>query len=112
MADESQGRAGTEDPESGEAGSGGRPRAIAVALRHDPEISGQPRVVASGRGLLAEQILEIAFANGVRVREDADLAQLLAAVDIDSDIPVEAYVAVAEILAYLYKANGAAGGGP
>lgn len=80
--------------------------ALAVALTYEPERDGAPRVVASGRGAVAEQILNIAFANGVRVREDADLAQLLAAIDIDSEIPVEAFAAVAEVLAYVYRANG------
>lgn len=65
-----------------------------------------PRVVATGRGLVAEQILELAFANGVKVREDADLVQILAAIDVDTQIPVEAIVAVAEILAHVYRANG------
>jgi flagellar biosynthesis protein len=54
---------------------------------------------------MAEQILALAFAHGVRVREDADLAQVLAAVDVDSEIPVEAMLAVAEILTYVYRAN-------
>ena len=62
--------------------------------------------MASGRGGLAEKIVQIAFAEGVRVREDADLAELLAAVDLDSEIPVEAFLAVAEILRYVYAANG------
>ncbi|WP_240002304.1 EscU/YscU/HrcU family type III secretion system export apparatus switch protein [Oleisolibacter albus] len=65
-----------------------------------------PRIVASGRGAVADQILELAFANGVKVREDADLAEILAAIEIDSEIPVEAIAAVAEILAYVYRANG------
>lgn len=64
-----------------------------------------PRVLASGKGFWAEQIMALAFANGVKVREDADLAQMLTALDIDSPIPVEAFGAVAEILAYVYKAN-------
>lgn len=79
---------------------------VAVALLHDPERDDLPRVVASGRGFVAEQILALAFANGVRVRQDADLAQILAQIDLDSEIPTEAFAAVAEILAYVYKANG------
>ena len=85
--------------------NGAKPQAIAVALTYETGVSGTPRVVASGRGFLAEQILELAFANGVKVREDADLAQLLVAVDVDSEIPIEAYAAVAEVLVYLYRAN-------
>ncbi len=84
----------------------GRP--VAVALNYEPGKSALPRVVATGRGFIAEQILELAFANGIKVREDADLAQMLAAVDIDSEIPIEALVAVAEILARVYRANGQA----
>ena len=82
-----------------------QPRAIAVALEEQTDAK-PPKIVASGRGTLAEQILAIAFANGVKVREDADLAQILAAIDVDSPIPTEAYAAVAEILSYVYRANG------
>ncbi len=87
----------------------GRPlsaRSVAVALEYEPGGSALPRVVATGRGAVAEQILELAFANGIKVREDAELAQMLAAVDVDSEIPIEALVAVAEILARVYRANG------
>jgi len=80
-------------------------QAVAVALAHDLGDARPPRMVAGGRGRIAEQILEIAFANGIRVREDADLAQLLSSIDIDSEIPVEAFAAVAEILTYVYQAN-------
>ena len=80
-------------------------KAIAVALAHERENDRPPKVVAGGRGWIAEQILEIAFAHGVKVREDADLAQLLSSIDIDSEIPVEAFAAIAEILTYVYQAN-------
>lgn len=79
---------------------------LAVALDYDPARDKAPKVVASGRNAVADQILQIAFANGVKVREDADLAQLLSALDIDSEIPVEAFAAVAEILIYVYRASG------
>lgn len=79
---------------------------IAVALGYEPEVDRVPRVLAGGRGSIAEQILEIAFANGVKVREDADLAELLSSIDLESDIPAEAFAAVAEILIYVYRANG------
>lgn len=82
--------------------------AVAVALHHAEEADFAPKVVAAGRGTTAEQILEIAFAKGIKVREDANLAQLLSAVDEDSEIPLDAFAAVAEILVYLYRANGKA----
>jgi flagellar L-ring protein precursor FlgH len=67
-------------------------RQVAVALKHDRADAGAPRVVATGRGALAESILELAFATGVKVREDADLAEILAALDMDSEIPVAAVI--------------------
>lgn len=79
----------------------------AVAIRYEPvDEYSAPKVVATGRGWIAEKILEVAFAHGVKVREDADLAEILTAVDLDEEIPVEAFIAVAEILRYVYAANG------
>jgi len=80
-------------------------RTAAVALNHDPQKGGVPTVAASGYGYLAEKILELAFAAGIKVRQDADLAEILAALDIDSEIPPEAFAAVAEILSYVYELN-------
>ncbi len=80
--------------------------ALAVALKYEPKTEYAPKVVASGRGSVAEQILAIAFAKGIKVREDADLVKLLSVLEIDSEIPIEAFAAVAEILAYVYRANG------
>lgn len=81
-------------------------RAVAVALKYDLNADHAPRVVASGRGALADSILALAFANGVKVREDADLAELLSLVDLGDEIPCEAFLAVAEVLRYVYMANG------
>ncbi len=83
---------------------------IAVAIEDRPgDTRGQgraaPRVVASGRGALAEQILQIAFDRGVKVRHDADLAEILATIEVESEIPLEALAAVAEILSYVYRAQ-------
>lgn len=94
------------------AGLDERRRQIAVALHYDRANPSLPRVVASGHGGVAEQILNAAFAAGVKVREDADLAEILAAVEVDSEIPLEALAAVAEILSYVYRANGAGPAAP
>lgn len=94
------------EAEAAEAASDGRVRPVAVALSYDELADDAPRVVASGKGAIAEQILQLAFANGVKVRTDPDLAQVLAAVEVDTVIPLEAFAAVAEILAYVYRANG------
>ncbi len=81
-----------------------RPRA--VALRYDPVREDAPRVVASGQGHIAEQIVRIALDHGVTIRQDADLVEILSKLDIDALIPVEAFAAVAEILSYIYRTQG------
>ncbi|MEW5789614.1 MAG: EscU/YscU/HrcU family type III secretion system export apparatus switch protein [Pseudomonadota bacterium] len=77
-------------------------RSEAVALAYQ-EGDGAPRVVAKGRGLLAEEIIERARAAGVFVHESPDLVNLLMQVDMDERIPPSLYVAVAELLAWLYR---------
>jgi flagellar biosynthesis protein len=81
-------------------------RAVAVALEDGSEKGDLPKITAAGRGKIAEQILQLAFERGIKVREDADLAELLARIELDSPIPSEALMAVAEILTYVYRANG------
>lgn len=76
-----------------------------MALSHDAGDGHAPKVIASGQGAVARQILEIAFARGIKVREDSDLAEILAAVDVESEIPLAALAAVAEILSYVYRAG-------
>jgi len=98
-------------PESGsgsnqDGNASANTQSVAVAVDHDPSVDAVPKVVASGRGFGADQILNIAFASGVKVRQDADLAQILSVVDLDSEIPTEAFAAVAELLVYVYRANG------
>ncbi len=82
-------------------------RLVAVALKESDKRPEIPRIAAAGRGKIAEKILQLAFENGIRVREDGELAEMLAQFEIDSPIPSEAFMAVAEILAYVYRANGA-----
>jgi len=79
--------------------------AKAVAIKDMSQSGALPRLIASGHGAVAEQILQIAWANDIKVREDADLVEILAAIDVESDIPIEAFAAVAEILSYVYRAN-------
>ncbi len=78
---------------------------VAVALGYDIDVDNAPKVVAKGEGVVAEKIIEIALANGIKVRRDADLATVLSALEIDAEIPYEAFTAVAEILSYVYQAN-------
>lgn len=81
-------------------------RQTAIALQEGAELGDAPVITAAGRGILAEKILQLAFENGINVREDSALAEMLAKIELDSPIPSEAFMAVAEILAYVYQANG------
>lgn len=81
-------------------------RAVAVAIEGGDGAVELPKITAAGRGKIAEQILQLAFARGVKVREDAVLAEMLAKIELDSPIPSEAFMAIAEILTYVYRANG------
>ena len=78
----------------------------AVALGYDMEKNNAPIVVAKGQGHIAKKIVQIALDEGIEIHQDADLVQILKAVDIDAEIPLEAFGAVAEIISYIYKANG------
>ncbi len=87
-------------------------RQVAIALSHDVDSGTAPTVVAKGYGDLAEKILQLAFANDVKVRTDPDLAQILEVVEVDCEIPMEAFAAVAEILTYVYRANSSLSSAP
>ncbi len=80
-------------------------RQLAVALHYELDRSPAPQVVAKGWGLRAEEIRKLAEAHGVPVRQDEDLAGALAKLDVGALIPPELYAAVAEVLAFLYRAN-------
>ncbi len=80
-------------------------RKSAVAMRYDAALDHAPRIVAKGRGVLAEQIIAIAREHGVYIHEDPDFVALLAALDVDTQLPEELYRAAAEILAFVYRLN-------
>ena len=77
----------------------------AVALGYDQEKIPTPKVLAKGEGFVAEKIIQIAIDEGIEIHQDEDLLQILKAVDIDSEIPVESFSAVAEIISYIYSIN-------
>jgi flagellar biosynthesis protein len=79
-----------------------RERRVA-ALRYESGSDEAPRVVASGRGLVAERILAEARAAGVPIRDDAALAEALAGLDLGVQVPEDLYRAVAEALAWAYR---------
>ena len=79
------------------------PQQVAVALTYGKSPTGAPKVVAKGRGLVAQAIIERARQNNVYVHESEDLVGLLMQVELDQEIPPQLYLAVAELLAWLYK---------
>ncbi|HQR02813.1 MAG: EscU/YscU/HrcU family type III secretion system export apparatus switch protein [Proteobacteria bacterium] len=79
-------------------------RTLAVALAYAPGDSA-PKVVAKGRGLIADEIIARAREHGVFVHESPELVTLLLQVDLDQQIPPQLYVAIAELLAWLHRVD-------
>lgn len=78
----------------------------AVALKYDEKKDSAPRVIAKGRGNIAEKIIDIAKENNVPLYENKNLVQILEALDLETEIPPDLYRAVAEVLAFIYRLNG------
>jgi flagellar biosynthesis protein len=94
-----------EPPVASKDPAGEAPRAVALEYRRGDQRA--PVVTAFGKGKLAEQIIAVARAHGVYIESDPDLVELLAQVDVGMAIPPHLYYVVAEILAFVYKLNGA-----
>lgn len=78
---------------------------IAVALRYEDDDGAAPKVTAKGRGEVARRIIETAREHDVAIEGNHALAEALSGVDIDEEIPVELYRAVAEVIGYVLKAS-------
>jgi len=76
-------------------------RSLAIALAYAPGDTA-PRIVAKGRGLIADEIIRRAHQHGVFVHESPELVTLLMQSNLDDRIPPQLYVAVAELLAWIY----------
>ncbi|CAM3355232.1 EscU/YscU/HrcU family type III secretion system export apparatus switch protein [Marinicrinis lubricantis] len=77
----------------------------AAALKYDAEKQEAPILVAKGSGVTADNILKLARENGVPVQEDPSLVEVLSKLDLNQQIPTELYQLVAEVLAFIYKAD-------
>lgn len=75
----------------------------AAALSYDEHTDAAPRVVAKGHGAVAEQIVQRAVQAGVPIMESEALAQALVKVELDAQVPAQLYLAVAEVLAWVYR---------
>lgn len=80
-------------------------RKKATALRYAKGKDKAPKLIAKGSGLVAEKIIEKAEEYGIHIKEDKDLVEVLATLDLYQEIPESLFQAVAAILAELYKIN-------
>lgn len=78
-------------------------RKEAVALSYDPNSTSAPKVVATGKGKIAENILEKAKQHDIPIQEDPSLVEILGQLNINESIPEELYKAVSEVFAYIYQ---------
>lgn len=77
----------------------------AVALKYRKSIDNAPKITAKGSGLIAEKIIELARSQGIFIKEDAALVEVLSRLDLNEEVPPEVYVLVAEMLAFVYSLN-------
>ena len=75
----------------------------AVALGYNRDKDNAPKVLASGSGEVAKNIINLAKSHDIPVKEDADLVEILSKVDLNQEVPPNLYKAVAEIFSFLYK---------
>ncbi len=80
------------------------PSDIAIALNYDGKRA--PKITAKGQGLVAEQIIETAKEHNVPLHTDVALVKVLSKMSLGDEIPRELYVAVAEIIAFVYLLSG------
>ena len=86
-----------------EASNMRKKRLTAVAIKYKMNEDPAPKVVAKGKGRIAEKIIELAKENDIPIREDPDLVEILAKLELNQYIPPELYQVVAEILAFIYR---------
>lgn len=80
-------------------------RKKAVALRYKPSEDHAPEITAKGEGKIAEKIIELALQHDIPIKDDPDLVEILSTLDLNEEIPTTVYVAVAELLAFVYSLN-------
>lgn len=81
------------------------PRKTAVALKYNAPRDHAPKLTARGHGHVAAQIIALAQTHGIPMREDPDLVQVLAQLNLQQEIPPQLYQVVAELLAFVYRLN-------
>lgn len=82
-----------------------KPRALAVALQYEKGSRDAPKVIAKGRGLIADSIVKLAEENGIVIEANPALAEALSGVELDETIPLELYEAVAIVIGYVLRVS-------
>lgn len=77
----------------------------AAALKYNSSADNAPKILAAGKGFIAEKILEIAKEKNITIYKDPVLVEALVKLEIGQEIPAELYRAVAEVLAFIYSAD-------
>jgi flagellar biosynthesis protein len=80
-------------------------RPAAAALHYDPTGPAPPEIIATGRGLVADEIVAVAREHGIAIHQDPGLVEALSMLNIGSVIPRELYAVVAEVLAFVYTVD-------
>lgn len=75
----------------------------AVALGYNAKKDNAPKILATGSGEVAKNIINLAKSHNIPIKEDADLVEVLSKVDLNQEVPPNLYKAVAEIFSFLYK---------
>ena len=82
---------------------------VAVALRYDSNADSAPRIIAKGKGAVAERIKQEASENDIKIVVQPSVVQALFRLKLNEEIPKELYIAVARVLAYIYEQRGLSG---
>ena len=77
----------------------------AVALKYQPRKDHAPKIIATGKGKIAEKIVKIAKEHNIYIHDDPDLVEMLAQLDLNEEIPTDLYIVVSELLAFVYSLN-------
>lgn len=85
-------------------------RKSAAAIKYDANIDNAPRLIAKGKGAVAERILELADELKIPVHRDPDLIEVLGKLNLNEEVPPEVYAVIARILSFVYKLNNKATG--
>ena len=79
--------------------------------KYNKEQDSAPKLTAKGKGRVAEKIIDLAKQHDIPIKDDPDLIEVLSSLEINEEIPSEIYVAVAELLAFVYSMNSKRGVG-